>query len=97
MTPPKAPLTQTEIEKLSVAVKNNVVLQSGDYIYREGDKFKGVLAIKSGAAKLVTSDRDGNEHILNVLLPGELLGFDGIQDDHHQCSAIALEIRAQLD
>lgn len=84
-------LTKKEVEYLDVVVKNNGVLQTGEYIYREGDDFKGILAIKSGAAKLVASDRDGNEHILNVLLPGELLGFDGVQFNRYQCSAIALE------
>ena len=39
----------------------------------------------------MSNDREGNEHILNVLLPGELLGFDGVQNNQHKCSAIALE------
>ena len=50
-----------------------------------------MLAIKSGTAKLVTDDHDGNEHILSILLPGELLGFDGLSNDRYQYSAIALE------
>ena len=84
-------LSRQEVEDLSNVVKNNAVLQRGDYIYRQGDEFKGVIAIKSGSAKLVTSDAQGNEHILNVLLPGELIGFDGVNQNKHNCSAIALE------
>jgi len=84
-------LSATEVNNLSEAVERKKILQRGDYIYHEGDKFKGILAIKSGTAKLARTDHHGNEHILNILLPGELLGFDGFYDNTHNCSAIALE------
>jgi CRP/FNR family transcriptional regulator len=72
-------------------IKPRKILQRGEFIYHEGDNFKGLLAIKSGSAKLVANDQHGNEHILNILLPGELLGFDGLADEKHACAAIALE------
>ena len=84
-------LTQTEINNISQVVKARKTLQRGDFIYREGDQFKGLLAIKSGSAKLIANDNHGNEHILNILLPGELLGFDGLSSEKHGCAAIALE------
>ena len=84
-------LTQTEINNVSQVVKARKTLQRGDFIYREGDHFKGLLAIKSGSAKLIANDNHGNEHILNILLPGELLGFDGLSNEKHGCAAIALE------
>lgn len=84
-------LSQAEIENISQVVKAKKTLHRGDFIYREGDNFKGILAIKSGSAKLVANDSHGNEHILNILLPGELLGFDGLSSAKHGCAAIALE------
>ena len=84
-------LSQQEIENISRVVKAKKTLHRGEFIYHEGDNFKGVLAIKSGSAKLIATDPHGNEHILNILLPGELLGFDGLSSDLYQCSAIALE------
>ncbi len=85
-------LSQQEVENLNNVVKNSSVLQQGEYIYRQGDPFKGIVAIKSGMAKLVSGDDQGNEHILNILLPGELVGFDGLNHSTYQCSVIALEI-----
>ncbi len=82
-------LSKDEINTLSGVVKQKRILQRGEFIYRQGDNFKGVLAIQSGMAKLVIDDQSGNEHILSILLPGELLGFDGLHDVHY-CSAIAL-------
>ncbi len=85
-------LSEQEVKNLSDVIKNNSVLQQGEYIYRQGDNFKGIVAIKSGTAKLVSNDNHGNEHILNLLLPGELAGFDGLNQSKHSCSAIALEV-----
>ena len=84
-------LSQAEIDNISKVVKAKKTIQRGDFIYREGDNFKGILAIKSGSAKLIANDSHGNEHILNILLPGELLGFDGLSTEKHGCAAIALE------
>lgn len=84
-------LSEYEINNISKVIKARKTLQRGDFIYREGDSFRGILAIKSGSAKLVANDTQGNEHILNVLMPGELLGFDGLSNDKHGCAAIALE------
>jgi CRP/FNR family transcriptional regulator len=84
-------LSQQETEDLNSVVKNNSILQRGEYIYRQGDPFKGIVAIKSGTAKQTTSDPDGNEHILDILLPGELAGFDGLNKDKYNCSVVALE------
>ncbi|MCH9698093.1 MAG: helix-turn-helix domain-containing protein [Gammaproteobacteria bacterium] len=82
-------LSKTEVKTLSDVVKQKTILYQNEYIYRQGDKFKGIFAIQTGMAKLVTIDPNGDEHILSILLPGELLGFDGLGDTH-SCSAIAL-------
>lgn len=84
-------LSQEAINTISHIIKPKKTLQRGEFIFREGDNFKGILAIKSGTAKLVNNDPHGNEHILNILLPGELLGFDGFCNGKYHCSAIALE------
>lgn len=87
-------LSQQEVENLSIVIKNSAVLQKGEYIYRQGDALRGIIAIKSGTAKLVSCDNQGNEHIINVLLPGELVGFDGLNKNTHTCSVVALEVMA---
>ncbi len=84
-------LSKKEVEDLSVVVKTGTVLQKGEYIYHQGDDFHSIVAIKSGSAKLVANDVQGHEYILNVLLPGELTGFDGLYLNKYSCSAIALE------
>ena len=84
-------LTRDEISELSALINVRKTLRRGDSICRQGSQFRGIFAIKSGVAKLIADDRFGNEHILRVLLPGELLGFDGLYDHKYHCSAVALD------
>ncbi|MEI7866467.1 MAG: helix-turn-helix domain-containing protein [Candidatus Methylumidiphilus sp.] len=84
-------LSQKDVERIGNIVARRKILQKGDFLYRQGDRFRGILAIKAGTAKLVSLDLDGNEFITGYFLPGELLGFDGLADERHACSALALE------
>lgn len=84
-------LNQEDVDRIAEIVNRKKTLRKGDYLYRKGDRFRGILAIKSGTAKMLTLDRKGNEYMTAYLLPGELLGFDALADDRHACSVIALE------
>jgi CRP/FNR family transcriptional regulator len=84
-------LSFKDVERVGEIVGRKKLLRKGEYLYRQGDKFHGILAIKSGTAKLVTTDVRGNEFLTGYLLPGELLGFDALADDRHHYSALALE------
>ena len=85
-------LPKQEITKLSALVESSHILQRGELIYRQNDAFKGIVAIKSGSAKVISHDNQGNENILSILLPGELMGFDGMAQNSHNCSVVALEV-----
>lgn len=80
-----------EVTALSQVVKRNRSLRKGEIIYRTGERFTGIFALKSGSAKLIHTDALGRESIIAVMLPGELVGFDGLYSGRHRCSLIALE------
>jgi len=84
-------LSKQDIQSLSDLVHNNTLIHKGDFIYHQGDDFYGLIAISAGSAKMLSTDSEGNENLTNLVLPGELIGFDGVATDTHQCSAIALE------
>ncbi|MGR9114896.1 MAG: helix-turn-helix domain-containing protein [Gammaproteobacteria bacterium] len=72
-------------------MNRNNIRRKGEIIYHAGSSFRGIIALRSGSAKLVSLDRNGNEIVVDFILPGELLGFDGLSSEIHQCTAIALE------
>lgn len=84
-------MSASEVEALSETVRRNRTLQKGETIYHSGDLFNGIVALKSGTAKLVHSDRSGKESIISIMLPGEILGFDGISSGRYVCSLVSLE------
>lgn len=81
----------SDIEKLDSIIQRGKPLQKGDILYRHGEPFKAIYAIRSGAIKTWSSDRDGEEQITGFYLPGEVVGLDGPADNVHQNSAIALQ------
>ena len=80
-----------EVQSISHVVKRNRTLRKGEVIYRAGERFTGIYALKSGSAKLIHTDAVGRESIIAVLLPGELVGFDGLYSGKHRCTLVALE------
>ena len=63
----------------------------GESLFRAGDTFHALYAIRSGSFKTVVSHPNGTNHVTGFQLAGETLGLDGIAADRHTCDAIALE------
>ncbi|HKK15228.1 MAG TPA: fumarate/nitrate reduction transcriptional regulator Fnr [Gammaproteobacteria bacterium] len=79
------------LEQLEHTVKRTRPLQSGDHIFRAGDRFEHIYAIRSGSVKLNFIDEQGDDQIIGFYFPGEILGLDAIDKRQHICTAIALE------
>ncbi|MHA6896436.1 helix-turn-helix domain-containing protein [Ralstonia pseudosolanacearum] len=63
----------------------------GEALFRAGDLFHALYAIRSGSFKTVVSHPNGSSYVTGFQLAGETLGLDGIAADRHTCDAIALE------
>src|SRR4030066_286304 len=84
-------LNVDDMRSLESAVKNHRKLSKGDFLYRIGDPFQSLFAIRSGSTKTCEIAADGSVQITGFHLPGELLGIDAINSDKHPCAVIALE------
>jgi CRP/FNR family transcriptional regulator len=60
-------------------------------LYRSGDVFESIYAVKSGSFKTSYFTEEGGEQVTGLHLPGELFGMDAIHSGHYCCSAVALE------
>lgn len=83
-----------DIDKIDNIVKRGRPLQKGDYLFRAGEAFSSVYAVRSGSIKSLTLSDGGEEQITGFFLPGEVMGLDGIGHSKHTNSAIALETSA---
>lgn len=66
-------------------------LARGSALYRSGDAFDSVYAVRSGSFKSVCFSRNGDEKVTGLHLPGEVMGLEAINSRHHGYDAVALE------
>lgn len=83
-----------DVVKLDEIVQRGRPLQKNEHLYREGDEFVSVYAVRSGAIKAYRLTGDGQEQVTGFYFPGEILGMDGISKNHYACFAKALETSA---
>ncbi len=71
-------------------IKHQKKISKAQYLFKSGEPFKNVFSVKSGMFKSVYHFDDGREQIIDFHLPGELIGFDAIDNDRYTCSVIAI-------
>ena len=84
---------------LDAAVINNVdklvdhfnLIHAGELMFTTGDQFKGLYVLRAGSVKLLTHIEECKEDITGFYLAGDFLGIDGIENQKHMCTAMALE------
>jgi CRP/FNR family transcriptional regulator, anaerobic regulatory protein len=64
---------------------------AGETLYREGDKFQFIYAVRSGNFKSSLTLADGREQVSGFHMAGELMGLDGLAQGAHASKATALE------
>ncbi|HMV20145.1 MAG: fumarate/nitrate reduction transcriptional regulator Fnr [Betaproteobacteria bacterium] len=84
-------LTEDEMQRLDDLVSTRRRVKRGDYLYRAGQGFDAIFAVRSGFFKTDVLLEDGRDQVTGFQMAGELLGLDGISTEHHTCNAIALE------
>ncbi len=76
---------------LHVLVEHVGPLHAGQHLFREGDPFEAIAAVRAGTVKTYAIDSDGHEHVLGFHLPGEVIGLNAIDGESYPCNAVALD------
>jgi CRP/FNR family transcriptional regulator, anaerobic regulatory protein len=84
-------LSAFETEQLEDVISATRPVRRGEALFRTGDTFESLYAIRSGSIKTVVSREDGREQVTGLHLGGDALGLDGIGEGRHMSTAIALE------
>lgn len=85
-----ATLPAEEQRRLADTVRLAWPMQSGEHIFRAGDRLDAIYALRSGWLKTYVRRVDGEERVLGFHLPGDLLGLEAIDAGHHALDAMAL-------
>jgi CRP/FNR family transcriptional regulator len=66
-------------------------LRRGEAVFRSGERFQSIYAVRSGFFKTTNVDSEGREQVMGFFMRGELFGLDGIGVAGYKCTASALE------
>ena len=81
----------SDVERLDSLMFSRRRVKAGQVIYREGDRFQFIYAVRSGTFKTSLTLSDGREQVSGFYMAGELMGLDGLAQGVHASSATALE------
>jgi CRP/FNR family transcriptional regulator len=84
-------LEDAELHQLDAIISRRRRVLKGEHLYSMGEKFSHLYAIRVGHFKTTHLDSSGSEQVIGFQMSGELLGFDAISTDFHNCNAVALE------
>lgn len=84
-------ISLNDVDQLDRIIKRRRPISRNANIFRLGDPFHALFAIRSGSVKTYTITEDGSEQITGFHLPGEIIGLDAINSEQHPCGAKALE------
>jgi CRP/FNR family transcriptional regulator len=84
-------LTGDEMKQVDGVIANRTKLRKNETLYRAGEPFHALYAIRIGSLKTTVLAEDGREQVAGYHMLGDIIGLDGIGTDRHGCEAIALE------
>ncbi len=84
-------LSQEELDRIDEVIGTRRKIKRGATLFRNGEKFTSLYAIRTGFFKTRVASEDGRDQVTGFQMAGEVIGLDGIVNDHHTCDAVALE------
>ena len=84
-------LTGQDVDRVGELVYTRRRIERSESLYRSGNEFNSLYAVRSGFFKTVQTLEDGREQVTGFHMAGEIMGMDGIGPEKHGSSAVALE------
>jgi len=84
-------LNMQDMDTLDEIVKRGRPLKKGEVLFRQGEPFDSVFAVRSGTLRTFSVTDGGEEQITGFHLPSELVGLSGMDTESYPVTAQALE------
>jgi len=82
---------KSKLGELHVLVEHVGPFAEGEHVFREGDRFEAIAAVRAGTVKTYVNDAEGREQVQGFFLPGEVIGLNAISSERYPCNAVALD------
>jgi CRP/FNR family transcriptional regulator, anaerobic regulatory protein len=84
-------MSTDQLAQLDGMVSSRRTVARGESLFRAGDPFAALYAVRTGFFKTCVTTEDGRDQVTGFQMAGELIGLDGIATERHSCDAVALE------
>ena len=84
-------LSHEQMQRIDEIVTTRRKIKRGTRLFHNGETFTSLYAIRTGFFKTCVTTEDGRDQVTGFQMAGEIIGLDGIVNDHHTCDAVALE------
>ena len=84
-------MTGSDVDRLDNLLFGRRKIRAGETLYREGDTFQFIYAVRAGTLKSSLMLADGREQVSGFHIAGELVGLDGAAQGQHASATVALE------
>ena len=84
-------MVREDVAKLDELVQERIRIKKGGALFHLGDPAEAVYGLRFGSLKTQLEDASGHMQITGFLLPGEIVGMDGLLTNQHASNAVALE------
>jgi CRP/FNR family transcriptional regulator len=91
LCPPCCGLSRAEMHVADRLVFNRPRVRRGESLFRTGDRFTCLYAVRNGFFKSTAVLDNGRDQVTGFTMTGEVMGMDGIGPERHTCNTIALE------
>jgi CRP/FNR family transcriptional regulator, anaerobic regulatory protein len=84
-------LSGQDVDRVDELIYTRRRMRRGESLYRAGDEFSSLYAVRSGFFKAVQTLEDGRDQVTGFYMSGEIIGMDGIGPEVHILNTVALE------
>jgi len=83
-------LSDEEFSHINIAVED-INFPAGASLYRQGDAGQYIFSVRQGLVKLNRIRQNGDQRIMRILRPGDVVGLEAIVASQYEYDAVALE------
>ncbi len=83
-------IQSNEIAAIEAIIDSHIMIEKNQIVYEAGATFQNLFTVHSGMFKSVYLTQQGDERIVDVFIPGQIMGFDGIHEGKYKTTVKAV-------
>ncbi|MGJ8662678.1 MAG: helix-turn-helix domain-containing protein [Marinicella sp.] len=79
-----------EIDAIETIIDSHILIEKNQTVFEAGATFQNLFTVHSGMFKSVYLTQQGDERIVDLFIPGQVMGFDGIHQGKYKTTVKAV-------